>query len=72
MKSQKKIIILSPDRPNTSLLQRGQIALGAFAILLALTFWTGCNSANSTEELPIEDEIKTEKVHIAFAGGGWF
>ena len=71
MKSQKKIIILSPDRPNTSLLQRGQIALGAFAILLALTFWTGCNSANSTEELPIEDEIKTEKVHIAFAGGGW-
>jgi hypothetical protein len=60
------IMVLSIRR----ILRLGRLTVAAFAMLFALIIWTGCKPKASTEK-PGREEVVAQKVHLAFAGGGW-
>jgi hypothetical protein len=74
MKNELRLITMRTISSIRRIIHRSNFSLSACAILLALTFCTGCAPTDFTDKVDtsfIEGEAKTEKVHLAFAGGGW-
>ena len=70
MKNSSITITLNSKRPAYRVKKRENILFFMILIFLVFLISSSCNSSNSDETVS-EVELNEEKVHLAFAGGGW-